>query len=420
MSTGSLAVRPCGRPAVCLLLLLAACTGPSDSQGRPPLLTALPRDLTAAEQRIAAASNAFGLDLLRTAAAAKPSENHFLSPLSATMALGLALNGAGGTTLADMKRTLRLGEAEMAAINAGYKGLLSLLSGLDPTSTLTVANSIWLDQGAGFYPAYLETAREWFDAEAQVLDFGAPQTALAAINGWVNEETRGKIPTLLDDIRGDEIAFLINAVYFKGKWRTPFDPKRTSNGVFHALGGDQSVPMMRLEPAEHRVAQTADGQVLEMLYGNGALVMTIVLPASGRPLAELVAALDTAKWNGWTSSLATGKVAVTMPRFRLELKRELVEDLTALGMGVAFDAQRADFSAMRPVSPGANVYLTRVTQKTFVDVNEEGTEAAAATSVGVGVTSAPPTITIDRPFLVAIRERFAGTVLFVGLVNRIP
>lgn len=408
------------RPVGMLVLLVLGCGGPTSPQDPPALLNALPRELTPAEQRTAAASNAFGFDLLKTAALTESDKSHFLSPLSATMALGLALNGAAGETFDSMRAALRFGSTPIADINAGYKGLLGLLRDLDPDTRLDVANAVWLDDGAGFHQAYLTAARDWFDAEARVLDFGAEAEALAAINGWVSAKTQGKIPTLLDDIDPSEIAFLMNAVYFKGAWRLPFNPERTRPAVFHALGGDQTVPTMHLDPMEQRYAADADVEVLEMMYGNGGLVMTLVIPRAGKPLAGIVATLDTARWGAWTSALQSVKVAVAMPKFRLELKRELADDLKAIGMGIAFDPDRANFSAMRPVGPGQNVYITRVTQKTFVDVNEEGTEAAAATSVGIGVTSLPPTVQVDRPFLIAIRERFAGTILFLGQVTRIP
>ena len=403
-----------------LALFVLGCGGPTSPQDPPPLLSALPRELTPAEQRTAAASNAFGFDLLKTASLSESDESHFLSPLSATMALGLALNGAAGQTFDSMRAALGFGSTPIADINAGYKGLLGLLRDLDPDTRLDVANAIWLDDGAGFHQTYLNTARDWFDAEARVLDFAAQAEALAAINGWVSDKTQGKIPTLLDEIRPEEIAFLMNAVYFKGAWRVPFDPNRTRPAVFHAAGGDQTVPTMHLDPMDQRYTADADVEVLEMMYGNGGLVMTLVIPRAGKPLAGIVATLDTARWNAWTAALQSAKVAVAMPKFRLELKRELADDLKAIGMGIAFDPNLANFSAMRPVGPGANVYITRVTQKTFVEVNEEGTEAAAATSVGIGVTSMPPTVQVDRPFLIAIRERFAGTILFLGQVTRIP
>jgi len=403
-----------------LVVLALGCGGLTNPQDPPPLLSALPRELTPAEQRTAAASNAFGFELLKTAAATESDKSHFLSPLSATMALGLALNGAAAETFDSMRAALRFGSTPIADINAGYKGLLGLLRDLDPDTRLDVANAVWLDDGAGFYQSYLSTARDWFDAEARVLDFGAQAAALAAINGWVSDKTQGKIPTLLDDIDPNEIAFLMNAVYFKGAWRNPFNPERTRPAVFHALGGDQTVPTMHLDPMEQRYAADADVEVLEMMYGNGGLVMTLVVPRAGKPLAGIVATLDTARWGAWTSALQSAKVAVAMPKFRLELKRELADDLKAMGMGIAFDPNLANFSAMRPIGPGENVYITRVTQKTFVDVNEEGTEAAAATSVGIGVTSLPTTVQVDRPFLIAIRERFAGTILFLGQVTRIP
>lgn len=215
--------------------------------------------------------------------------------------------------------------------------------------------------------------------------------------------------------------FLINALYFKGKWRLAFDPKNTRSAPFHAADGStQSVPTMVLAPKTQRYAGTAEYQAVELLYGNGAFVMTIVLPAEGRTLADLLNGLDAARWSEWTGALQDQKIGLTLPKFRIEYKRELKADLSSLGMRVAFDEDRADFSRMADLSQSsARLFLTRVTQKTFVDVNEEGTEAAAATSVGVGVTSAPLTLNVDRPFLFVIRERLSGTIFFLGVVNRI-
>jgi serpin B len=176
---------------------------------------------------------------------------------------------------------------------------------------------------------------------------------------------------------------------------------------------------MHLEPQPHRYAVGADREVVELLYGNGAFAMTIVLPGQGRTLEQLAEGLDAARWSEWTGSLQEMQLGLALPKFRLEYTRELEDDLSALGMRLAFDADHADFSRMADPAEG-RLFLTRATQKTFVDVNEEGTEAAAVTSIGVGVTSAPQTVVIDRPFLFVIRERLSGTIFFIGQVNRIP
>jgi serpin B len=176
---------------------------------------------------------------------------------------------------------------------------------------------------------------------------------------------------------------------------------------------------MVLPPEQLRFGAATDAQVVELLYGNGAFAMTIVLPGAGHTLADLTAGLDTARWAAWTGALHETEIGLTLPRFRLEYSRPLKDDLSTLGMRVAFDPGRADFTRMADVAPD-RLYLTRVIQKTFVDVNEEGTEAAGATSVGIGITSLPMTVSVNRPFLFAIRERLSGTVLFLGQIAQIP
>ncbi len=404
-----------------LLAALVGCSPPTDkSAGPPPLLEALPRSLTASESRLVAAGNQFGFDLLHRVRDETPDANLFLSPISASMALGMTLNGAAGTTLDSMRLALHLDGAPIEEINAGYRGLIDLLRGLDHSSDFRIANSIWGKTGFPFRPEFLTAGRVNFDAEIRAMDFSSPST-VDIINQWVNDKTGGKIPTILDAIDEGEIAFLINAIYFKGSWRVAFDPGDTHPGPFHSGDGTtQSVPTMTLAPRSLRYGATADGEVVELLYGNGAFVMTLVLPHRDRSLDQLLAGLDASRWAEWLGGVHGAEIGLTLPKFRLDYQRELKDDLSALGMRVAFDPTgRADFSRMADLSPGV-VYITRVTQKTFVNVNEEGTEAAAAPSVGMGVTSAPLTVTVDRPFFFAIRERLSGTILFLGQINRIP
>ncbi len=409
------------RRGLCFVTALAfagGCGLPSDeSKGPPALLTALPRNLSAPESLLIGANNQFGFDLLQEIRRTGAAGNIFVSPISATMALGMTLNGAAGTTLDSMRLALRFGTASLADINAGYRGLIDLLAGLDPTSQFSIANSIWTRQGFTFLPAFLTAGQTWFDAEVRALDFGSPQ-ALPTINGWVSDKTGGRIPTILDRIDWDEVMFLINAIYFKGSWRLAFDPKDIRDAEFHAGDGTtQSVKTMSLPSQTHRYAFTPDAQVVELLYGNGAFAMTIVLPHPQRSLAALTDGLTTARWAEWTGALADRSIPLTLPKFRVEYSRAMKDDLTALGMGVAF-TDRADFSGMAG-QPG-DLLITRVIQKTFVDVNEEGTEAAAATVVGIGPTSAPVVLEINRPFLFAIRERLSGTIFFLGQIQRIP
>ncbi|HSE52102.1 MAG TPA: serpin family protein [Gemmatimonadales bacterium] len=410
---------PSSRPHFALLLCAAACAGPTEQSGPPPLLPGLPRSLSSAEQRIVSAGNQFAFDLFRAVQRTQPGENLFLSPTSASMALGMTLNGAAGSTLDSMRVALAMAGAPIEEINAGYGSLIDLLRGLDSRVEFAIANSIWARQGMPFAPAFLEAGKTTFDAEIRAMDFAAPAT-LTTINQWVSDQTRGKIPTILDQIEPDNVMFLINAIYFKGAWRLAFDPAKTRSLPFQSADGtSRNVPTMLLDPEPLRHASAEGHEVVELLYGNGAFVMTLVLPAAGRSLTELTEGLDAARWAEWTGALAEHKLGLALPKFKLEYKRELKDDLSALGMRVAFDPDRADFSGMLGGPVAGNLYISKVIQKTFVDVNEEGTTAAAATSVGISVTSAPLTIQFDRPFLFAIRERHSGTILFLGQIAKL-
>ncbi len=405
--------------AVTIALAGLGCSLASESEGPPPLITGLPRSLTAAESQLVAGANGFGFALFLKAREGASGDNLFLSPTSASMALGMTMNGAAGATLDSMRVALRLDQLPLGDLDAGYRTVIDLLRSLDTTTDVRIANSIWAQSGVSWRTGFLDAARGSFDAEVQSLDLQAP-SSLDVINNWVKDKTGGKIPTILDQIQSNEVMFLINAIYFKGRWRAGFDPDRTAPATFHAPSGDQTVSMMHREPDTLRYASLADAEVVDLLYGNGAWSLTIVLPREGGTLDGLVAGLDAAKWDQWIGALRDVKIGLAMPKLRLEYQRELKDDLAALGMRRAFDPDLADFSALVEGPLAGNLYLTRVTQKTFVNINEEGTEAAAATSVGVGETAAPVTVLVDRPFLLAIRERYSGTILFLGQITRIP
>lgn len=400
------------------LLLLGGCGTAIESQDPPPLLTRLPRALSSGEQRIVDGANVFSFELLRAATRTlRPDSNAFLSPLSASMALAMALNGANGETLKDMQAALRLTGLSEAQLNQGYRDLIRLLSGLDSHTELRIANSIWGRQGLRMEPAFENAGRTFFDAEVQSLDFGSPQ-AVETINRWVSGKTNKRIPALLDRIGPDEVLFLINAIYFKGKWRESFDPKNTRDGPFRGADGrSRTAPLMQQQTTLW-YDETADYQAVDLLYGNGTFGMTVILPKANRTPAGLLARLDPAAWKALTERFHGADVNLTLPRFRMEYTRRLTPDLQALGMKLAFDPGRADFSRVADVRP-ERLYISRVEQKSFVEVNEEGTEAAAATGVGVSVTSARQVfdMKVDRPFVFAIRERLSGTVMFLGLMN---
>ncbi len=414
------------RPAFAFATLALA-AGCSEGPATGPI-TRLPRELTSSETHLVAVTNDFAFRLFREIARQEPpGANLFISPLSVSMALGMAYNGAAGTTQQAMQATLGLEGMSLADVNRSYHDVIELLRGLDPQVDFALANSIWYRQQFTFEQAFLDTTSFYFDAAVRGLDFSSPDAA-GTINGWVNDQTRGRIPSIVPDPIPDYmVMYLINAIYFKGAWVVQFDKGRTASADFRLADGTTTTVqrMAFAEPAPVRVGGTFvpqlfayDPLVLDLRYGGGAYSMTIVMPRDPAALDSLGDALTPQQWDAWIAGLDSTKALVYLPKFTLRDELTLNDVLAALGMGVAFvgcpaTPDCADFTRMRSVR---DLFISEVKHKTFVDVNEEGTEAAAVTSIGMGVTSAPPLLQVDRPFLFAIRERFSGTILFLGKV----
>lgn len=388
---------------------LAACSG---DPGGP--LTHLPRELSAAEAEIVRAGNDFAFGLLREHAARDTSTNVFLSPLSASMALGMATNGARGETREEMLAALGFGGLTMGEANRGYRDLTRLLRGLDARVEMEIANSVWTQRGYPIERPFLDTVAAYFDARAEEIDMGSVAD-IARVNQWVRQNTRGRIPSLLPEAPRYDVALLLNAVYFKGAWTNQFDPSRTVSAPFHAQDGAvRSVRMMHATDMPILHAQTPEYAAAELPYSRGAFAMTIVVPAPGRDLDDFVRTLDAAAWQRMVDGLAEVRMLVRVPRFKLEHRAVLNAPLEALGMERAFSRSMADF---RGITLAEQLYISEVLQKAMVEVTEEGTVAAAATSVSMTPTSMPPSFTVDRPFVFAIRERLTGSILFVGKVG---
>lgn len=400
------------------VLLLAGCTSPAGPQEVEPI-ESLPRPLTDAEAALADAGEAFAFDFLREVAAeAAPTANIFVSPLSASMALGMALAGAEAGTFEAMRDALRLGDLDREGIGASYRSLIDLLAGLDPTVRLEIGNSVWYREGFTLEDAYVSEVERDYLARVAALDFADPGAA-DVINAWVSEATDGLIDGIVDPpIDPLTVAFLINAIYFEGAWTLRFDPDRTAAGDFRRSDGSTvTVPFMSMRDEAFPYVQTAEYQAIELPYGGEAFAMTVVLPSEGTGIEAFVEGLDAEAWAEIIAGLGEAELFVALPKFTLEYEQTLNNVLKALGMGVAFDPGTADFSRMNRDALDLQLHISRVKQKAFVDVDEEGTRAAAVTSVEMGVTSAPPSFRADRPFLFAIRDRLSGTLLFTGVVR---
>jgi serpin B len=396
------------------LIACSDATGPEPPGGATEPITELPRALTVSETEIIDRSNAFGFGLARHLAEQESRPNVVLSPLSASMALGMTLNGAAGSTFDDMRSALAFEGMTQEEINEAYRGLLELLTALDTTVDLSIANAIWSNEDVEFHAAFFDAVRAAFAAAVESRDFRDPGT-LDEINDWVTGQTHGKIEKILDSLDPDLVMLLLNAIWFDGQWTTRFDPADTRPAPFRrADGSTVEVDMMSLEAEEFPLAFGPDWSAAELPYGGGAWSMVVVVPDGRRSARELFGQLDGATWNEIVDRLTSVEVdQLSLPRFTLEYDAFLNDALSAMGMEVAF-GPAADFTRLSPI--GDRLCIDFVRQKTFIEVDEAGTRAAAVTAVGVGVDSFIGLV-VDRPFVFALRERLSGTILFVGLVE---
>lgn len=367
-------------------------------------------------RRAAASSNAFGLDLY-TELCGEPG-NVFLSPASIELALGMTAVGARGETVAQMVDVLeleRLGNRRQAALGALNRTLGADRAGVE----LSLANALWGQRGEPFKKPFLTALRQRYGAGLRRLDFrAAAEAARRTINAWVAEKTRQKIRDLLQpgDVDADTRLVLTNAIYFKGEWRVQFDPERTTEQRFRlGAGKSVTVPMMRVS-ARFAYAERDGLQLLELPYRGGELGMVVALPAAADGLAAVEDGLDRETLDGWLAALdgRPRQVRVVLPRFEIQARYQLARPLIELGMRLAFGSG-ADFSGMSELG---GLYIAKVIHKTFIKVDEQGSEAAAATAVvmtrGIGAKPQAQLFRADRPFLFLIRDRTSGAVLFLG------
>ena len=406
---------------IALIAIFATACGkglvdPGDT-GIPAALTSLPRPLTATETQLRDAANDFSFALLGTINATQANSNVFISPLSASFALGMTMNGAANTTFSEMRTALQLRNMSQEEINGGYKSLLELLVALDPAVQLRLANSIWYRNSFPFKQTFFDSTAKYFFANVQALNFNDRAGSLSTINSWANIATNSRIPTVLDDIDDSAVMFLINAIYFKGSWRDRFDASETATSTFVTASGASQPARLMHRTGDISYAETAAYQAADLSYGNSAFSMMVVLPKAGNDVNAVAKSFNTAAFQTLSSTMGHSTVNFSMPKIKLSYERQLKGDLNTLGMRVPF-TDSADFSKMTPQA----VSISFVKQNSFVDINEEGTEAAAVTTVGVHTTAAPVTIAmrVDRPYLFIIRERLSGTILFMGKIASVP
>jgi serine protease inhibitor len=378
----------------------------------------VPIDLTLKQKEVVDAANEFAFDLfIPIVTEQKGAENIMISPFSITSALSMTLNGAAGETFEAMRSALRYDGKTIKEINETYQTLIKDMVPVDPLVTMEIANSAWIEKKFTAKQAFIDALVKWYLAEVKGIDVADPG-AVDKVNAWIEDKTHDKIKDMLSSLPDNLAMLLVNAVYFKGKWRHQFDKDDTEERPFYVTPDTPvQVPMM-YQKESFAVTRAENATLIELPYGQGNYTMVVMLPNEGISLQEAALTLTPENWAEWMGRLpnATTEVEIYMPRFKYEYKRNLNADLIRLGMGVAFDPYDADFSN---ISDELQLYITDVLHQTFIETNEEGTEAAAATVVIVGATSMPmppPVININRPFLYFIRETTTGTIVFMGQV----
>ena len=369
--------------------------------------------------RLTTANTRFGFKLYREILKRSGDRNFFVSGASVALALAMAYNGAEGQTRQGMAQALELQGLSLDEVNHANAALKSALENPDPKVQLQIANSLWAKKGVDFKSEFIERNKHFYGAEVAALDFGSPG-APATINSWVKKNTAGKIDNIVDQIDGDSIMFLINAIYFKGQWSEAFDKAKTTEQPFTTGAGKQKAHTMMPQSGKYNYYEGDKFQAVSLPYGGKRVSMYIFLPAEGSRLSEFHNQLTAENWDTWMSGFRQTDGDIVVPRFKIEYEVDLNDALKALGMADAFAADRADFSGMLQTSQRA--FISKVKHKTFAEVNEEGTEAAAVTSVEMRATSmqAPRKrfhMVIDRPFFCAIRDNQTGTVLFMGSIS---
>ncbi len=391
------------------LLFFSGCKKEDDGPKQPK-----PIELTTKGKEVISASNGFGIELFR-AIAAEENNNMMLSPLSASTALTMLLNGCETQTYEQIRDMLGYNDLTINEINDAYNSLVDQLLSVDPEIKLSLANAVFYKHGFEVKPAFLSVMDSSFQSEIDALDFSLP-TALETINGWASDNTNGKIPKVLEEIDPGMVMFLMNALYFKGNWTYRFEEDQTTQMPFRLSDGSSvNVPTMKsMMPA--RMVYTAGANSVELPYGRQNFAMVVILPEG--PLDQYMTGFNEEKWNDITSQLdamdESTDVIVYLPKFKFEYEKLLNDQLKALGMTDAFEPYLADLSGISD----ADIYVDFVKQNTFVDVNEEGTEAAAVTTIGIKEVSMPPYIMVEKPFIFAIRERMTNAVLFIGKVEK--
>jgi len=393
-----------------MALLVMACTNESENQ---EITNLTPTEKSA---RIIAADNQFGFEIFQkvNASLTEP-KNTMISPMSISLALAMVYNGTNGDTKKQMEEMLHKSGLTPDDINQSYKELVSALSSHDPKVELAISNAIFYRNTFSVKNDFITTNQNYYQAEVSGLDFSKTTETLNKVNGWVNTNTKGKIDQIIDQVNPEDVMYILNAIYFNGEWQYRFDPKETSDMPFTKEDNQVvQVPTMTIENPFQSYSNESF-KMLEMPYGSGKYSMLIFLPASGKTTNNVISQLTAENVDGWIQKMTEQKKKVYLPKFEFKFDDSLVDELKTLEMTDAFDDAKANLSG---ISDAAKLVISEVMHKSYIKVDERGTEAAAVTGITIGVTSVGPdnSYRVDHPFVFAIREKDTKVILFIGKV----
>jgi serine protease inhibitor len=370
-----------------------------------------------ADKALVSANTKFAFNLFKELAAEDKNVNIFISPLSISTALAMTYNGAEGTTKDAMAKTLEFGNMSLEKVNQEYLNLIESLENADEQVKLMIGNSIWMKQEFESFvnSSFMDRVESFYNSEAFTRDFGDPQT-INEINGWVDEKTDGKIDEMIQEIDPEIVMFLINAIYFKGDWVIEFDESKTQKQDFYLSEGTTVQVDMMSTSGNFSFYRGENFQAVRLPYGRDKIAMYIFLPDEGVSLDSFIAGLSPNTHEEYLSGFEPMNLIVNLPKFQVEYGvKRLNSVLEKLGMGIAFSPSQANFNGIASL-PEGNLFIDYVDHKAVVKVDEKGTEAAAATIVGIGLTSVSPGFVVNRPFFFEIRDDRSGSILFMGKI----
>lgn len=356
----------------------------------------------------------FAFGLLSRIASGDESNVIFISPQSVSIALAMTANGAEGITRSEILSVIGADE-DIKTVNKSYHSNMEYLTAGRKGITLDIANSLWISDRFGLKRSAARKISKNYGAMVSALDFANP-ASVSAINGWCSSKTAGRIEKIIESLSPQDVMYIINALYFKGQWTRPFDASDSRNADFHGISGNSETRFMH-DRGYYPFHIGSDVSILELGYGDGSMAMDIILPAEGTDMSDFILNFGMEEYEALTEKMATAEIRIGIPSFKADYEITLNSVLQSLGMKAAFSSS-ADFSGFSD-EPLA---VSKVLQKTFIEINEEGSEAAAVTAIGIMRTSLgpePPEFIADRPFIFLIKDTASGTILFCGMVRNL-